>query len=91
MAIVTYKDVRDFLNSCTEEQLNKHFLIQGEDNTRSIHMPEITEEDFMYDEEYEEEGSVPRSEVISNLENPEDISRWTVSLPAGSIIINEDI
>lgn len=83
---VTYKDLRDFLNTCTEEQLNNEVFIWREEGAIRIHHPEITQEDYLAVEHGE--PSVLRSD-IGDLDLEED-QEVVVTMPAGSIMFHED-
>ena len=70
---MNWKQLKDFCNNLTDEQLNEKVLIWREEEIISaIEVVEL-EEDYYIDEDYWPEGCAPESECLNIIEiNPEN-------------------
>lgn len=80
------KELKEFLNTLTEDQLNIDAVVQGVDRVIVIDCLEITNEDYYYNEEYPEEGCFTKSDMGEDF----DEETMKIALPKGSALISGD-
>lgn len=93
MEIKTLKDLRDFLNSCTDEQLNSSAAVRGIDDEGPIYIGEasLNDEEYFYNED--SEGLIPTSEFDEDDWDgiPLSDDTYHVIVPKGTLVLLDQL
>jgi len=79
-----WNDLKQFCNKLPESELNKDVILSTEDDVIRDIDAEVLTEDYVYHEDYPDEGCFPRSELDKN--DP-DYDLYEITYPKGMAIL----